>query len=184
MTTVLADSKKLTQLETINWPVYKLGENEPQIKEGVIFYLSEILDNEDNLISVYKLVDDKNIDKSTIGLRRLQLPQDKLFKISTAIYMLQDLIKLAKPTSWFIDTAGKVFQYKKSTRAKLKTHTIKQVLPVNGIGCVLEIEGLSERFKSLSIPNNQPYAVMLYYNGKVLLYGLSATKVDSSWRLV
>lgn len=180
----MADSKKLTQLETINWPVYKLGENKPQVKEGLVFYSSEILDDQDNLTTVYKLVDDKNINKTTIGLRRLQLPTDKLFKISTAIYMLQDLIKLAKSTSWFIDTAGTVFQYKKSTRAKLKTHTIKQVLPVNGIGCVLEINGLSERFKSISIPNNQPYAVMLYYSGKVLLYGLSSTKIDNSWRLV
>jgi hypothetical protein len=108
-----------------------------------------------------------------------------LFPIRTAIYLLADLIKLAKATAWFIDDTGRVFQYKKQTRAKLVTHKIKQVLPATGLGCVLEVEGTVQRFKSLHHPSEyQQYAVLLYINKSYLFYGLSETPLTPSWRLV
>lgn len=184
MIIVLEASKKLTSLQNLNWPVFRLGENQPEQKNKLIFYYNEYINSENNIKSTYKIVDDKSINKPTLGLRRLHIEKDELYKISAAIYMLQDLIKLAKPTTWFIDNTGQLFQYKKSTRAKLQTYRIKQVLPAAGIGCILEVEGLVERFKSLTVPQKELYANILSYNGKHLLYGLSKEIITPTWRLV
>lgn len=153
-----------------------------------MYFHTEYLD-ETNVTSVnLKIVDDTNLPQKTLGLRRLALQKDpkiKLHKISTAIYFLADLIKLAKATTWFIDSSGKVFQWKKYTRAKLITKKIKQVLPADGIGCVLEAEGLAQRFKSLQRPQDfHQYAVFLVINKMYILYGLSDIPRKDSWRLV
>ena len=177
--------RKPIELTAIVWPVFRLGEHEPQQLGGLIFYSKEYLDIDTvNYSNRYRVVDDKNIDKPTLGLRRLQI-NDELFPIGTAIYFLHDLIKLAKPSTWFIDSHGKIFQHKKSMRAKLKTYKIKQVLPIQSIGCILEIEGLAERFKSLQVPqSNDIYAGILTYAGSNILYGYYAQPIKPTWRLV
>lgn len=175
-------------LKTIAWPVFKLSEKKPNQENGLVFFQTEYVD-ENNIPSfTLKIVDDSSLPGKTLGLRRLALQQDKtvkLHKLSTAIYFLSDLIKLAKSNVWFIDNLGKVFQYKKSTRAKLVTRKICKVLPADGLGCVLEIEGLVHRFKSMQIPKDyQKYAVILTLNKMILLYGFSEETRKDSWRLV
>jgi hypothetical protein len=113
------------------------------------------------------------------------LIKDKLFRISSAIYFIGDVIKLAKATTWFIDNHGQVFQHKKTTRAKLATHRLKQVLPVSGLGCVLEVEGLVERFKSLQVPKpEEQYCGILSYGYSNLLYGYYTEPIKTTWRMV
>jgi hypothetical protein len=176
--------RKPIELTAIVWPVFKLGIREPEMHSKIIYYANQHI-NEDNQIKTNSyIVDDKNIDKDTLGLRRLFIPKEDLYPLSTAIYTLQDLIKLAKSNVWFVDNSGRVFQYKKSTRAKLQTHRIIKVLPVSAIGCVLEIEGFSERFKSMTVPKEERYAAILSYNGKNILYGLYSEKIKPTWRLV
>lgn len=181
-------STKFTALQAITWPVFKLSEKEPSRKDGLVFFHTEYIDEINDTSLTLKLVDDKSLPQKTLGLRRLALQKDpkvSLHRISTAIYFLADLIKLAKGTTWFIDNSGKVFQWKKYTRAKLVTKKIKQVLPADGIGCVLEVEGLSQRFKSLQRPQDfHQYAVFLVINRMYFLYGLSDTTRKDSWRLV
>ena len=154
----------------------------------MVFFYTEYLDESNDTSLNLKIVDDLSVSGKTLGLRRLKLQQDPkvvLHKISTAIYFLADLIKLAKATTWFIDSSGKVFQWKKYARAKLITKKIKQVLPADGIGCVLEVEGLSQRFKSLQKPHDfHQYAVFLVINRMYILYGLSEDARKDSWRLV
>jgi len=180
--------KKPIGLAALDWPVFRLGEVEPYIYNKVIFYASEYIDQDNpKLFSRYRIVDDGNIDKPTLGLRRLVLREQevKLHKISSAIYFLQDVIKLAKSTTWFIDSRGKVFQHKKLVRAKLATHKITQILPASGIGCVLEVKGLVERFKSLQVPkDHELYAGILHYNRCNLLYGYYSEPIQTTWRLV
>jgi hypothetical protein len=153
-----------------------------------VFFHTEYLDESNESSLTLKIVDDTSLPQKTLGLRRLALQKDPkvtLHKISTAIYFLADLIKLAKATTWFIDNSGNVFQWKKYTRAKLVTKKIKQVLPADGIGCVLEVEGLSQRFKSLQRPQDfHQYAVFLVINRMYILYGLSEFTRKDSWRLV
>ena len=180
--------RKPIGLAAIIWPVFRLGEVEPYTYKKLTFYCSEYIDLDDpKLFNRYRIVDDRNIDKPTLGLRRLVLKQQKikLFSIGSAIYFLQDVIKLAKSTTWFIDSEGKVFQHKKLVRAKLATHRISKVLPASGIGCVLEVEGLSERFKSLQVPKpHELWAGILHYNRCNLLYGFYNESIKPTWRLV
>jgi len=176
------------QLQEISWPVFRLGEQEPKIEGEVIYYASNYVTEDDEVTAKFsfKIVDDKSVDKPTLGQRRLVISETtKLFKINTAIYFLAELIKLAKSTTWFIDSVGKLFKLKKTTRAKLKNFKLKQVLPANGIGCVVEVEGLVTRFKSLIQPKlEEKYVVLLHFNKVYLFYGFSETPVKETWRLV
>ena len=152
-----------------------------------MFYYTEYSDKDTNeYTQSYRIVDDRSVQKATLGLRRLAIKTStSLFPIGSAIYFLADLVKLAKKTTWFIDSHGQVFQHKKSTRAKLVTNKIKQVLPAQGLGCVLEIEGLSSRFKSIRRPTElEQYAVLLQISAGYILYGLSEQPLKASWRLV
>jgi hypothetical protein len=178
------------RLEQIVWPVFRLSEKTPTQSDGSVFFYNEYVDSDDSTASSVsiKVVDDRSLPQATLGLRRLALKQDpnvKLYPISVAIYFLGDLIKLAKATTWFIDSSGAVFQHKKFTRAKLVTKKIKQVLPAAGLGCVLELEGISQRFKSLQHPQDfHEYATVLYLNKIYILYGLSESPRKDSWRLI
>jgi hypothetical protein len=172
-------------LREIAWPVFRLGERKPTIENDLVFY-SAAYEVEDQAAVSFRLVDDKSVDKPTLGQRRLVLAQtENLYNIRTAIYFLVDLIKLARPTTWFIDSSGRVFQYKKSGRAKLRTYKLKQVLPAAGMGCVVEVEGLSVRFKSIVRPGiDTRYVGILSFNNVHLLYGFFNEPIKDSWRKV
>lgn len=167
--------------------MYRLGEKRPTIEDNKVFYRAEYTDIDTAEVRTnIRMVDDKNISKDTLGLRRLILGQsESLFPIGSAVYFLVDLIKLAKSTTWFIDSHGKVFQHKKIKRAKLRTHKITQVLPVSGIGCVLEVDSLVFRFKSMKSPEPwQQYAGVLYVDGGHMLYGYYEYPIKDTWRMV
>ena len=92
--------------------MYKLEKLKPVEEAGVVAYVRN-----DQLY----IVDDLNIDKPTLGERRLQLAsqnfetkQFNLYKLKNAIFFLGDLIKLATAGQYFIDSAGLVFNYKKN----------------------------------------------------------------------
>lgn len=175
-------------LAEIVWPVFRLGEKRPEQHNGLVFYYTEYVDKETQEPSmVHKIVDDASLPGNTLGLRRLQLKSQghTLHRITTAIYFLADLVKLAKSTTWFIDSSGRVFNYEKNTRAKLTTRKIKQVLPGTGLGCVVEVEGISSRFKSMIRPSEyESYAVVLKLGMGFLLYGFSETHRPDSWRMI
>lgn len=174
-------------LAEIVWPVYRLGENKPHQVDGVVFYYTHYVDHVNQETFTTRVVDDTNLPYDTLGRRRLALKiaEDKLFPIRTAIYFLSDLIKLAKPTTWFIDSSGKVFQYTKTARAKLQTKKIKQVLPGDGIGCIIEAEGIPGRFKCMRRPQEyEIYVRVLKLGLGYLLYGFSDELKADSWRLV
>lgn len=175
-------------LEKIVWPVFRLGEKTPQIEDNIVYYATEYEDLDTGKHSaVMRIVDDRNIDKETLSRRRLQLlvQEVKLFPINKAVYFLADLLKLAKTTTWFIDSVGTVFQYKKTQRVKLLAREITKVLPTTGLGAVIELEGIPQRFKTAFKPNDDDtYATVLYSKHTYILYGLHKDKPQESWRLI
>lgn len=175
-------------LEQIVWPVFRLGEREPQRDNGVVYYATEYSDLETNEhTGTLRIVDDLNIDKPTLSRRRLQLLVQgvKLFPIRQAIYFLGDLLKLAKATTWFVDSSGQAFQYKKTRRAKLLVKRITQVLPTQGLGAVVELEGIAHRFKTVFKPAaDDEYAAVLQCGLGYIFYGLYKTKPTSTWRMI
>ena len=175
------------KLQEIVFPVFRLGEKQPETDGDIVYYKSEYSDKDTaEHTTNYRFVDDKSINKPTLGLRRLALQgKATLFPISSAVYFLVDIIKLAKSTTWFIDSHGQVFQHKKSTRAKLTTKKISKVLPADGIGCVLELEGVAHRFKTMIQPESyHQYAGVLYMDNSYLFYGYYEYPQKDTWRLV
>lgn len=179
---------KPINLAQICFPVFKLGEKQPTTENGRVFYQSDyvLLDDASTKTNI-RVIDDKNIDKSTLGLRRLRLKVDgeQLYPIGKAIYFLVDLVKLAKATSWFIDNTGLIFQHSKRTRVKLKCCKIKQVLPLNGLGAVIEVEGIPQRFKTIFKPKPEEiYAGVLILNAGYILYGFYTELQKDTWRKI
>ena len=176
------------KLETIVWPVFRLGEKEPQRDGDVVYYATEYSDlDTSERTATLRIVDDKSIEYPTLSRRRLKLATEgaPLFPIRQAIYFLGDLLKLAKPTTWFIDSDGQLFQHKKSTRAKLVIKKIKNVFPTTGMGAVIELEGMHQRFKTMFKPDaDAQYAALLQVGLTYIFYGLYADKPAESWRLV
>ena len=177
-------------LSEISWPVFRLGEHPPIERDGVLFYSKEYSDIDTQAARVsLRVVDDITLPAKTLGKRRLLLAampnKPKMFKIKTAVYFLADLIKLAKPTTWFIDSNGKPFQYRKSTRAKLTFHKIKKIMPGQATGAVVEVEGIPTRFKCMYHPKPEHrYAGVLRWGLGYFLYGFYEHELKPSHRYV
>lgn len=175
-------------LEKIVWPVFRLSEKEPQQDSGVVYYATEYTDLDTNEhTATLRIVDDRNIDKPTLSRRRLVLLVQgaKLFPIRQAIYFLGDLLKQAKSTTWFIDSSGTLFQYAKTRRAKVIVRRIMKVLPTDGLGAVIELEGIAHRFKTVFKPSaDAQYAAVLQCGLSYIFYGIYTDKPNESWRMV
>lgn len=176
-------------LSSISWPVFRLGEHKPHVLDGVTFYSKEYVDLETGVTRHgLRVVDDLSVPGATLGQRRMKLMCDdetSLFKIKFAIYFLQDLIKVAKQTTWFIDSSGHIFQYRKSTRAKLTFHKLKKIIPIEGMGCIVEVSGIPQRFKCMFKPSSDHnYAGILRWGLGYLLYGFYETEHKPTYRLV
>ncbi len=176
------------KLETINWPVFLMKREQPNTVEGITGYLKhQLLIEENELNSSFLVVDDKNIKGDTLGIRRLKLMTEgvTLYKFRRAVYMLGDLIRLSiGKNSWFIDNSGTVFNYIKTVRAPLTCHRIKKILRVHTGGHILELEGLTERFKILNDVQDCKYAGIININKISILYGLYENNFKKSYRLV
>lgn len=172
----------------MSFPVYRLSLKKPLEQDGVLYYSNTYKNIDDNTLSTHiKLVDDKNIKEDTLSRRRLSMQNQgaPLYPLRKAAFFLGDFIKLAKSGYWFIDTYGKLFTYKKATRAKLTFHKIKKVIPGKATGSILEVEGIPNRFKTLYIVKDyMKYAGILEYNGISILYGVYDRPYKESWRMI
>lgn len=180
--------KSSIQLEKIDWPVFLLKKEKPVIYNKITGYLKHSLVIDNNEInSEFLVIDDKNIEGDSLGSRRLKLLHNnvKLFKLRKAIYMIGDLVRLTSgKKSWAIDNSGTVFNYIKTVRAPLTCHKIVKILRVPTGGLILELEGLSERFKILNSLQNCKYAGILRFNKTMILYGLYETPFKSTYRMI
>lgn len=176
------------KLETISWPVFQLKNEKPLYYNKVYAYPDIKINLDDgDLTHNILIIDDKNIVGNSLGERRLKLLSNnvKLYKLTKAIYMLGDLIRLTKGTkSWSIDSSGTVFNYIKTVRAPLTCHKIKKSLRVPTGGHVLELEGISERFKIMNELADCKYAGVITINRHRILYGLYNEIFKRSHRLV
>lgn len=172
----------MSDLGSIQFPVYKLGISKPDEEDGSLFYVKVDKDgNEEKL-----LIDNKSWHHSTLGQRRLKMtmsPNIKLFPLKEGIYFLGDLIKLSKSNTWFIDSLGKIFTYTKSTYVNLIIKPIKQYTTILG-GCIIEVEDIQARFKCLYAPKSEKYAGILKIGHGYILYGLYKEKPSDTRRLV
>lgn len=177
---------KSISLTEIVYPVFKIGTEQPLFEEGVVLYIY-YYHKDDDIVIKYHIVDDRNLPGDTLAKRRLSLVKDgvKIKKLTRAVFFLGDLIKVAKPNIWMIDSVGNVFRYKKSKSVKLVYKPIKQIIPIKTGGAIIEVHGITSRFKCLYKPNsNIKYAGVIEYGMSYILYDLSTEQFDSTRRMI
>lgn len=163
------------------------GSNIPTSESGVLFTYSEEREEDEDLKFTFRVLDDKNMKGDSLGVRRLHVMANgqRLHRLGKAIFFLGDLIKIAKRNTYFIDTNGRIFQYKKSQRAKLHFKKLTQIIPIPTGGAILEVEGIPSRFKCLLQPKTlELYAGVLEMGMSHILYGIYEQPYKSSWRMV
>lgn len=137
-------------MNQINFPVFRLPKSSQVQTEGTIRYiLSEYVNREDKLITSVRILDDTSIEGDSLGKRRLKLRQMKVpvVKLAHVCYFLGDI--LGHGNYSYIDSLGKIFKYTKTTMVPLVyKKIIKQLQITNGTGSVIEVEGISTRFKT------------------------------------
>jgi hypothetical protein len=172
----------------ISFPVFKLPGGRPLEEAGVLYYVQEYRNTEtDDLQSTTAVVDNKNIAGDSLSLRRLKLATQgtRLYRINLAVYFLGDLIKLAKSKTWWIDSQGKLFEYKKTTGAKLKFYRLEKCFTTQGMGAVIQVCGLPQRFKTMFIPTQQDtWCGILEWNNIKIFYGFYAEQHKETWRMI
>ena len=171
----------------LHYPVFRLGVDSPVVENGIVLYMYQHVNDDGTTYNTYRVVDDTNLPGATLPLRRLKLLHMgvKLKKINRAIFFLGDLIKIATPKTWFIDSSGKLFKYAKATRVSLEFRKITKVMPIQSGGAILEIQDINTRFKTMYIPKStERYAGVLKYGMSYILYGVYDQKYDSTWRMI
>lgn len=172
----------------ISFPVFKLNAGKPIEESGVVYYESESYNRITDTTSIkLKIVDDRNIPLPNLSLRRLNLIKQRqpVYNINLAVYFLGDLIKLSKPKTWWIDTQGKVFEYKKSQRAKLRFYKLDKCFTTQGMGAVIQVCGLPQRFKSMFLPEqSDTWCGILEWNKIKIFYGYYKEQHKETWRLI
>lgn len=174
-------------LSEIRWPVYRLRNEKPSVDSGIHFYAYDRYSEEGDSSIVLRIVDDRNITHEKLSMRRLAVHANggKLFRLTRAIFFIGDLIKIATKNTWFIDSHGSIFQYTKTSRCKLKFHKITKVIPVNTGGAIIEVHGISSRFKNLHYPEpDKLYAGILHNGMSPILYGLYDKEYKDTWRMI
>ena len=172
---------KPINLMGISFPVFRLGSEKPTQEEGVTLYIRRYGDESID----YKIVDDLTVEGNNLATRRLNMLNQgiPLKKIGKAIFFLGDLVKDAKPSIWYVDSSGAVFQYRKSRMVELIFKKIDYVHKIPSGGAILEIKGIPSRFKCLFAPTaSQQYAGILKDGMSYVLYGLYNEQYDDTRR--
>lgn len=157
-------------IRNVSFPVYQLSSDNWYSQDGLLFLDGIILD-------------DNNMSGNTLGIRRLQSPQQNLFRLDKQIDDFRALLRCSG--NYFIDTKGRCFIYEKTKFCKLRYYKIKSVNK-KSTACLLKLSGVKTEF---TIPRPPPsealYAgVLLYEELPWLLYEYSTEKLKDTRRKV
>lgn len=135
-----------------------------------------------------RVLDDLSYE-GTLGQRRLQYESSddpfkkKLFKLTKPIFRFEDLLHI-KLTTKFIDSNGKVFDYKKSTYYPLEYHKIVKFVETPN-GYAVEVRKFHCRFFLTREPQlDWKYAGIIRVGRGFLLYDFSEIKKPSTRRML
>lgn len=155
----------------------------PEIIGDISLFVFKDADNE----ITYSVVDDKSVKGDSLAKRRLRLLSQgvKLKRLRKAIFMLADLIKIATPRDWYIDSNGLIFRYVKSTSYALTSHEIDRIIPILTGGCIVQVKGIVGRFKLMFNPSaSAKYASILSKGHIRILYNLTDEPHKPTRRMV
>lgn len=126
------------ELSKIAFPIFALPSSNWHTQDGLFFV--------DNI-----LVDDRNVDKPTLGQRRLISPQGNFMKLGKAVVDEVGLFK--QQNRAFIDSKGVPFIYIKSKMLPLNYYNIEKK---EGLGhsCRIKIVGIKQEFLVPTCPTD------------------------------
>lgn len=156
----------------LSFPVYRLP-TKPSEDGGIIYYATE--NTETDKLSV-RVIDDLNKPGKTLAERRIALLKDRvpLYTFGLSVYFVGDLIRLSKAGVHWIDSNGRLFEYKKSKSYKA---VVKRITKLHNMGgyWIFEVEGDPARYKSMYGPPGASYnkAVFLQEGYNFIFYGFT-----------
>lgn len=159
------------ELNELRFPVYEIG-TEAVIEEDDMLFIERINDKGESDVFI---IDDRSVPGESLAMRRLIMGsrEARLKPLSTAIFFIADLVKYSDPSKWFVDSDGKHFRYVKTTFYPLVCRKITKVKEIPTGGALIEVEGISSRFKTLHTPDPRNTHAGLILIGKgTVLYGL------------
>jgi hypothetical protein len=154
----------LQNVHKLKFPVYMLPSEDWERSDGLVFMEGLILD-------------DRNMEGETLGIRRLQTPfQKSLFQLNKSFPSLVALA-LQKSGKCYIDSRGTCFIYEKTVFCDVKYHEISKVTRKEYVS-TLTLKGIKSTFQiPRPPPDGTEWAGVLYYHGLPWkLFDFSKTK--------
>ena len=159
-----------SSLDKVAWPIYLLPHEDWSFSDGLMFFEGVV-------------VDDRNMEGETLGVRRLQTTYPSLWPLKRQVDTMQGMLK--QNTKCFIDSKGRPFIYEKTTMCSLKWLRIKKK-ELREEYCLLWIEGVSTPFSVPRPPEaTMAFAGILHFKGLPwVLYEYSDVRKKNTWRKV
>jgi len=157
-------------LHLIQFPVYVLHNDEVEKRDGLLFCDTQI-------------VDDRNVQGETLGIRRLKTPHKNLYPLK---YMLEDFRSMIQHRGDdYIDSKGKYFHYEKTTPVKLESIKIDKI-ERKGAASLIWLDKVPFPFTVKRPPEKEmKYAQVLMVNKKPsVLWSYAEKKQKRTWRKV
>jgi len=137
------------QLHRIKFPCYGLPTDDWWLQDGLLFLGSQVLD-------------DKNMQGKTLGVRRAQTGDPRLYRLNKQVISIQGILKC--PYRYFIDSNGIPFIYEKTKYCKLRYKKIQKVLN-RGVNSIIHCY----KTPPFDVPRpplaGESWAGILYLNG-------------------
>ena len=157
-------------IKDIIFPVFVIHSDNIEEIDGILWLDDQVLD-------------DKNMQGDSLGLRRIQTPMQSIYPLK---YMIEDEIGLMKLRgNTFIDYEGKVINYEKTKTLKLRYHKIIK-REKKGVATVIWLKDVPFPFAEKSPPDpDLSWAGLLYDRGiPWKIYNFSEEKQKDTWRKI
>jgi len=157
-------------MQQIQFPIYVIHSDNVEELDGILWLDDQVLD-------------DKNMQGETLGMRRIQTPMKSIYPLR---YMIEDEISMLKHRgTTFIDSKGKIIVKEKNRTAKLIYHKIRK-RELKEVATVIWLTGVPFPFvEKRPPPAEYTWAGVLHLSGfpwKVWEY--CEEKKKDSWRKV
>lgn len=167
-------------LQNVKFPAYAIRSHEKIWEEDFITYIKTI--------NGTQVLDNKNLTGATIGIRRLKIPEDKKYKLKTAVFSFGQLLKHKAANNTWIDDSGTLFKLNKKRFVPLKYKKVKNYRYVDGHGILVDIQGYNA---PLMLPGyflqeivGHAFIGVLEIDGGYLFYELSDTQKPDTRRKI
>ena len=160
----------VTRKEDLRYPIYVIHSDNVELLDGIIWLDDQVLD-------------DKNMEGDSLGLRRIQSPMKSIYPLR---YMIEDITGLMRHRGkFFIDSDGRVFNYEKTETVKLHYHKIRK-REKKTTATVLWLKDCPFPFAEKSPPREElTWAGVLYSQGiPMAIYDFAEEQQKSTWRKI